>query len=132
MSDEEHDAEIKEAMKRTPVVVGQPAPEALEALGVSPDGLSVAKSKHDEKESDHNHPTRPRSEGVFHSRMREKGSNHWGKGVSSTCSRGSIRSPLTWLIWGCFPQPFGFGRAAGFWLGRCVHRLLRLEARART
>ncbi|CAL1170400.1 unnamed protein product [Cladocopium goreaui] len=61
MSDEEHDAEIKEAMKRTPVVVGQPAPEALEALGVSPDGLSVAKSKHDEKESDHNHPTRPRS-----------------------------------------------------------------------
>jgi hypothetical protein len=67
MSDEEHDAEIKEAMKRTPVVVGQPAPEALEALGVRPDGLSFAKSKHDEKESDHNHPTRPRSEGVFHS-----------------------------------------------------------------
>ena len=50
MSDEEHDAEIKEAMKRTPVVVGQPASEALEALGVRPDGLSVAKSKHDEKE----------------------------------------------------------------------------------
>ena len=45
MSDEEHDAEIKEAMKRTPVVVGQPASEALEALGVRPDGLSVAKSK---------------------------------------------------------------------------------------
>ena len=120
MSDEEHDAEIKEAMKRTPVVVGQPAPEALEALGVRPDGLSVAKSKHDEKESDHNHPTRPRSEGVFHSRMREQGSNHWGKGVSSKCSMGSVRFPLTGLIWGCFPQPFGFGRAAGFWLGRCV------------
>ena len=119
MSDEEHDAEIKEAMKRTPVVVGQPASEALEALGVRPDGLSVAKSKPMKKSRITTTRLARGPKGCF-TRMREQGSNHWGKGVSSKCSMGSVRFPLTGLIWGCFPQPFGFGRAAGFWLGRCV------------
>ena len=53
MTDEEHDHEIKEATRQSPVVVGQPASEAMKALGVKPDGLSGQRAKHDEKVSDH-------------------------------------------------------------------------------
>ena len=63
MTDEEAEREILEACKNAPVEAVQPAVEALEALGVSTKGsgekVSIPK-KHDERESDHNHPTRCR------------------------------------------------------------------------
>ena len=59
MTDKEFDEEIKRAMRASPVGVGQPPKEAMDALGIKPGNVgSTPKVKHDEKESDHNHPTR--------------------------------------------------------------------------
>ena len=59
LTDEEFDSEIKDAMRNAPVEVPQTAQEAIEALGIRSRNVgSVEKKKHDEKESDHNHPTR--------------------------------------------------------------------------
>ena len=59
-TDDEAEAEIKEACKRAPVEVVQPAAAALEALGIDPKGVGSEKEKRkwDEREADHNHPTR--------------------------------------------------------------------------
>ena len=59
-TDDEAEKEIKEACKRAPVEVVQPAAAALEALGIDSKGVGVEKekSKWDEGEADHNHPTR--------------------------------------------------------------------------
>ena len=59
MTDKEFDEEIKRAMRVSPVGVGQPPKEAMDALGIKPGNVgSTPKVKHDEKESDHNYPTR--------------------------------------------------------------------------
>ena len=70
-TDEEHDQEVKEAMRRTPVEVPQTANEAIEALGIRQKGIgSETKRKHDVSVSDHNHPTRQRSWYLIRSRVR--------------------------------------------------------------
>ena len=63
VKDDEADREIKEACREGPVGVGQTAGDALKELGVDPGDLgkgrgSASKPKHDERVSDHNHPTR--------------------------------------------------------------------------
>ena len=40
-TDEEHDQEVKEAMRRAPVEVPQTANEAIEALGIRQKGIGV-------------------------------------------------------------------------------------------
>ena len=59
-TDSEAEAEIKDACKRAPVEVVQPAAAALKALGIDPKGVGAEKEKGkwDEEETDHNHPTR--------------------------------------------------------------------------
>ena len=70
-TDEEHDQEVKEAMRRAPVEVPQTANEAIEALGIRQKGIgSETKRKHDVSVSDHNHPTRQRSWYLIRSRVR--------------------------------------------------------------
>ena len=54
-TDAEHEEEVRRAMRDAPVTVGQPARDALEALGVQAEALGT-KGKHDPKVSDHNHP----------------------------------------------------------------------------
>ena len=74
-TDEEHEKEIRQAMREAPVQLGQSPADAMDALGIRPGSLGTgARGKHDEKESDHNHPTHLRSQGCFHSRMRWVGS----------------------------------------------------------
>ena len=58
LTDEEADAEIKEACRRAPVEVGQPTSTALEAPRINPKGLGEKKGKHNPVVSDHNHSTR--------------------------------------------------------------------------
>ena len=63
LKDDEADREIKEACREGPVGVGQTAEDALKELGVDPGDLgkgrdSTSRPKHDERVSDHNHPTR--------------------------------------------------------------------------
>ena len=75
LTDAEHDQEIKESMRNAPVEIPQSANDAIEALGIQPKGVGAEKvRKHDEKVSDHNHPTRPlnqRSWFTIRSRVRE-------------------------------------------------------------
>ena len=49
---------IKRSVRLAPVSAGQDAASALEALGVTPQGVKKIRGKHDETVSDHNHPTR--------------------------------------------------------------------------
>ena len=66
LTDAEYEEEVKRAMREGPVEVPQVTGEALEALGIKPKSLGAEKAekkKHDERVSDHNHPTR--SKGSF-------------------------------------------------------------------
>ena len=58
LTDAEADQEIRAACQKAPVSAGQDAASALEALGVTPQGVKKIRGKHDETVSDHNHPTR--------------------------------------------------------------------------
>ena len=66
LTDAEYEEEVKRAMREGPVEVPQVTGEELEALGIKPKSLGAEKAekkKHDERVSDHNHPTR--SKGSF-------------------------------------------------------------------
>ena len=70
-TDAEHEEEVRRAMRDAPVTVGQPARDALEALGVQAEALGT-KGKHDPKVSDHNHPSHhQRPEGWVRPRVRD-------------------------------------------------------------
>ena len=100
-TDAEHEEEVRRAMRDAPVTVGQPARDALEALGVQAEALGT-KGKHDPKVSDHNHPSHhQRPKGWFRPRVRD---------LLGVWSR---RVPWFWVgFWG--RAPFGSGRCASF------------------
>ena len=95
-TDAEHEEEVRRAMRDAPVTVGQPARDALEALGVQAEALGT-KGKHDPKVSDHNHPSHhQRPEGWVRPRVRDL-LWVWSRGV-----------PWFWVgFWG--RAPFGSG-----------------------
>ena len=134
MTDEEHDHEIKEAMRQSPVVVGQPASEALKALGIKPDGLSGQRAKHDEKVSDRNHPTRSRLLGLVRPKMRG-----WVLVVFVKITRPRSSERVSVLLFGCgvfcergrfelvtrtfVPQLFGSFASWEIGVPGCFHRV---------
>ena len=72
LTDDQAADEIKTACRKSPVEAVQPAEDALKALGVGLEGTPSmnrqgvsSSSKHDEKESDHNHPTRRNRNACF-------------------------------------------------------------------
>ena len=115
LTDEEYDSEIKEAMRNAPVEVPQTANDAIEALGIRPKGIGEKKEKHDERVSDHNHPTRQRSWVPVRSRVRYPQMGSFRSVVG--CSKpvrfwGLSLLGLYGLGFGCvypplLPQPFG-------------------------
>ena len=89
-TDSEHSEEIKNAMRQSPVLLPQTADEAITALGIKARGVGVkGTSKHDEKVSDHNHPTR-----CFYRRS-------WFR------VRTRVRSPQTFWVHGNLSLVFG-------------------------